>query len=331
MTKLTNRDRMLKVIEILYRETDVNHQLKLHELKEAIELETNLDVGGDKGLRSDLDTLVQSKTFSVVMNHDGEGLPMFYSYQERLFEVNELRLLLDAVTSARFISNTDTYRLIDKIKKLASKHAAKDLENKVLIDKTVKSKNKYMKFYINNIHLAITERKLIQFKYGKYNTDKEFVLSRKGIYYLVQPYALYWNNDFYYLIGKYGEEEQIRHYRIDRMVDVQKTDVHFTFDESFNMTEYVNQLFHMYAGEEKYIEIVFDNHLINVIIDRFGLKADIKKYDEHSFKLKTKAVISEGLIRWLLTWGSDAKVLNPKTLVDKMAEEAEKMYRLYLN
>ncbi|ADU29407.1 helix-turn-helix transcriptional regulator [Evansella cellulosilytica] len=328
MEALSNRRRLLMLMEILRMETDEEHELSVRQLKAAFWGKTEADLG-ERGLQDDLRELVDSDVFPVVMNHNGNGFPKYYSHQERLFEVNELRLLVDAVSSARFISRSDTEKLIGKIKQLTSKHMARQLKNMVLVDEAVKSENNHIKYYISDIHQAITEQKEIAFQYGRYNTRKQFILSRNGDSYQVKPYALIWNNDFYYLIGKYGAADEIRHYRVDRMRHVLKTEVSYVYDETFHLSEYVNQLFHMYSGDDQYIEIVFDNHLINVIIDRFGLNVAIKKYDENSFVLSTKAVISEGLVRWILTWGSDAKVLKPKSLVANIAVEAEKIYRNY--
>ncbi len=96
-----------------------------------------------------------------------------------------------------------------------------------------------------------------------------------------------------------------------------------------NVPEYINKTFNMYPGAVETIKIKFSNSLINVIIDRFGEGANVKKYDDKSFVLRTEAAISEGLVRWILTWGSEAKVLTPESLVEKIKEEAKKMYKLY--
>lgn len=103
----------------------------------------------------------------------------------------------------------------------------------------------------------------------------------------------------------------------------------FVPDPTFNLYNYRSKLFHMYTGEEQSIEVEFDNHLINVVIDRFGTGANIKKVDDYRFRLITLAIVSDGLVRWLLTWGSDAKVIYPPNLVTRMKEEARKLAEVY--
>src|SRR5690606_15707915 len=178
---------------------------------------------------------------------------------------------------------------------------------------------------VHLLHEAIHHSNVIQFQYGKYNTDKEFVLNRNGDFYRMKPYALVWSNDFYYLIAEPVDKVGKKHFRIDRMRNLFVQEVRFA-KEPFNVNQYLQKLFHMYAGEDISMEVEFDNHLINVVIDKFGTKADIRPQSNGRFKLFTNAVYSDGLVRWLLTWGSDAEVLSPPKLVTRMKEEAVKLY-----
>ncbi|WP_396953676.1 helix-turn-helix transcriptional regulator [Neobacillus sp. MER 74] len=125
-------------------------------------------------------------------------------------------------------------------------------------------------------------------------------------------------------------KKEVRHYRIDRMVKtITKTGEKFLPDVNFNITNYTEKLFLMYAGDETPIEMEFSAGLINVVIDRFGRKADIRKLNDSKFKLITKGTISEGVIHWILTWGSTAKVLYRPRMVEKIKVEAEKLYQIY--
>lgn len=145
----------------------------------------------------------------------------------------------------------------------------------------------------------------------------------------MKPYGLVWSQDFYYLIVEPVGEKGKRHFRVDRMRNVFVSDNSFVKEANFDMNEYLKKLFHMYVGEEITMEVEFDNHLINVVIDRFGPGADIRPMNNGRFKFFTKAILADGLVRWLLTWGSDAKVIYPQKLVDRMKEETEKFYHTY--
>lgn len=265
----------------------------------------------------------------MIVHQEKNGLEKYYSHQNRLFELHELRVLVDAVSSARFITSAETEELIKKLKKLTSVYLAKQLENRILLTEGTKTENSFVKHSIHTLHEAIWDRRVIQFQYGRYNVEKEFQLSRNGDFYYVKPLGLVWNNQYYYLIGEYEPEGDIRHYRVDRMRKVTALEKNFLPNPDFDVSKYTNKLFHMYSGEERNIEIEFDNHLINVVIDHFGVNVPITRHTENTFRISTPAVISDGLVRWILTWGGDAKVLNPPALVERMKAEAEKLWKQY--
>ncbi|WP_394141071.1 helix-turn-helix transcriptional regulator [Cytobacillus oceanisediminis] len=330
MTRIDNKERMLKLMEILREQTDEENEYTLDDIAECFKKEYGPDVRLNKNsLRDDIEHLIEAK-FDITVNQEKEGMPKYYSHQYRLFELYELRMLIDAVASARFITKDETKQLIRKIKKLTSMHHAKKLHNEILIDSSVKSESKMVRLAINDLHEAIFERRIVTFQYGRYNINKEFVLSHDGGEYKVKPLALTWVNDFYYLIAYYFSKEEIRHYRIDRLRNVRITEEQFPY-EPFDVSKYVSSTFHMYAGSEEWIKIRFHNDLINVIIDKFGRDADIRKLNDEHFILTAKAIVSEGLVKWLLNWGNQAKVLSPPSLVDEVVYEIRNMMAVYEN
>src|SRR5699024_1735042 len=135
-------------------------------------------------------------------------------------------------------------------------------------------------------------------------------------------------NDFYYLIGIFQDTNELRHYRLDRIRNISVSDESFK-KRDFNLQEYVDQSFHMFAGEEMCIKIRFHNSLVNVVVDRFGQDADIRVLDDEHFVLSTKAKLSDGLINWILTWGNRAKVLSPEHLVERIKEQIRQMNDVY--
>jgi predicted DNA-binding transcriptional regulator YafY len=328
LDEINTKQRLLKLIDILKMSTDEEHEMTLNQIVDQFHHLNKTNVG-TKGIKDDIKELVDSGLFDITVNQAGPGLPKYYSHQYRLFEIHELRMLVDAVSSAKFITQKESEKIVDKIKKLTSAHLARQLENRLLFDENIKSTNDQIKNYIHEIHRAIIDKRSITFQYGRYNVSKEFVLSRNGNPYEIRPYALIWNNDYYYLIGEYIETGEIRHYRVDRMSSIKMTNDKFIYKQGFGISKYVNQLFHMYSGEEQDIQIQFNNQLINVIIDRFGLNVSIKADCNQTFVLSTMAILSDGLIKWILTWGSDAKVLYPSSLVERLKIESEKLYKQY--
>jgi predicted DNA-binding transcriptional regulator YafY len=325
MSDINTKSRFMKLKEILEYETDEEHELSIEDIisKLSNELGENFD---KKAIKRDVEDLNQAG-FEIIENFGKYG-KKYYSHQYRKFELYELRLLIDAVLSAKFITKEESEKLISKIKSLTSIHHAKRLPSQIFFDQTVKGNYHQIKIDIDHIHTAVSKFKTIEFKYGKYNVNKDFVLNREGKTYHVEPYGLIWNNELYYLIGRFENEEFFRHYRVDRMRHVTVTNQSFK-RTNMNLSEYVHKVFYMYAGEDEWIHIRFKNDLLNVIIDRFGLDAKIKPIDEEHFDLKTKATVSDGLVRWIMTWGSDAKVLAPNHLVENIKDESEKLFCSY--
>ncbi|MFC7060998.1 helix-turn-helix transcriptional regulator [Halobacillus seohaensis] len=330
MDKLNTRERVLVLKNILEKHTDEENERTLSEITDLLNKEFDSFYGfSKKSIKVDLDCFEESDVVDLIVNQETNGLPKYYSHQNRLFEIQELRLLSDAVVSARFITKSEKESLIGKIKKLTSEHLAAKLENQLHIEEIAHSQSNKVKYVIYDLHNAINDHHVIHFQYGRYGVDKEFALSREGKIYKLHPYALVWNRDYYYLIGWSPEHEEIRHFRVDRMVKLQVIGEVFQQKEEFDSSKYTKTLFHMFTGTEKWIKVKFANHLINVIIDRFGKNVPIDASDDGYFTLKTKAVISDGLVGWLLNWGGNAEVIEPPELRQEIQEQVNKMYNIY--
>lgn len=218
--------------------------------------------------------------------------------------------------------------MIEKIKKLTSKYIAKSLPNPVVFSQSANMDYELVKLNIDFIHRAIFEQKILTYQYGKFNVDKQFEFNRDGATYRVEPYGLIWRNDFYYLIARYLENGELHHYRLDRIRNIAISGETFV-KQSFDLHSYVNQSFHMFAGEEIRIKIQFHIDLVNVVLDRFGHDVDIRAIGDDSFLLTTKAKLSDGLINWILTWGNKAKVLASEYLVESVHNKIKMMLEMY--
>jgi predicted DNA-binding transcriptional regulator YafY len=266
----------------------------------------------------------------IIENTEGNGHPTYYGYIDRLFEIHELKMLMDAVTAARFIPMNDTRNLLNKIKKLTSKNLARKLNNQLYIDENLKVKTLQVRYSIDKIHNSIASRTEIHFQYGRYDLNKKIVLSKDGQTYHVKPYALLWHNDFYYLIGKYNSTNEIRHFRVDRLVNVQETSIPYT-TENFDIKNYMPSVFNMYGGEteEEIVKINVKNSLLNAMIDRFGLGIDLKIVNSDTFQVRFKAKVNEGLKKWVMEWGCEVEVVSPESLRSDIKKEISKMIEIY--
>lgn len=325
--KQSNNYRLLQLKNLLFDETDEEHELDVYEIKEKIMALLDLDKIDIRTIKKDIEAL-QYMDFDIVQNRKKFG-KIYYSHQAKSFETYQIRLLVDAILSARSITPNEKTRLIDKLKKLTSNHIKKTLPSPVLFSKTVNTDYELMKVDIDRIHRAISASNVLQFKYGDYNIDKEFQLRHDEQIYHVEPYALIWQSDLYYLIGKYQANNEIRHYRLDRMRYTEITDISFAPNRNFQLQSYVDESFQMFSGEDIRIKMRLKNELLNPMFDRFGLEVDVKPEGDEHFILSTRAKLSAGLLGWILQWGHAAEVLSPSSLVDELKSEIAKMVEKY--
>lgn len=327
MDEISNFKRLTAIKEILFELTGEDHYLSISDILHQLKLRFGSEYNVSRNTIIKAIEELKNCEFNIE-EYVGENKTAYYSHQYRKFELHELRLLIDAISSARFITSDESNKLINKVRALTSKHLAKRLHNQVVVDQSVKGENREVRYHIDKIHTCINEKKRLTFQYGRYNLKKEFLLIHEGQIYDVTPLALVWNNDYYYLVAQPEGKDEIKHFRVDRMKNVVEGDP-MPSKIDFDITEHLKRSFNMYPGIVNNVEVQFKNQLINVVIDRFGRNINIRKVNEDWFVIKMKASISEGLVRWLLTWGSDAKVIEPSQLVKKLKAEAEKMQRLY--
>lgn len=324
---LSNRKRLIAIMEILQRKSDNEQGITLSEiiaeLKYYFGYEFHVTI---PAVKEDILSLQDSG-----IDIDEEKAPGFatkYKWSSRRFDIYELRIMIDAVASAHSLTVEDSETLIEKIKLLTSENQARKLGNRLFVEDHIKTKTNVVKFYIGNIHEAILNRQKITFQYRKFDIQKKLELYRNGVVYTARPYALVWNQDHYYLIAYHDESSIIKTFRVDRLYKVSLINEYFE-DPDFNVAQFVNHSFHMYSGEPATVKIKFRVSLLNAVLDRFGDQASLYPVDEHWFIISIQATLSEGLLRWILTWGADAEVLSPPELVKKMEIESEKMFSLY--
>ena len=322
--------KLLYLSRILHEKSDDENSLTVEEIITELK---KYDIDAErKSIYSDLRLLEE---FGIDICRV-QGRKYGYFIGNRDFEIPELRLMIDAIQSARFITPQKSKELIKKIEGLTSKNFSKKLETQVFINDRIKYDNEEIYYNVDKIHNAITENKMVSFKYYKYDLNKNREFRNGGMEYLVNPYALTWFDDNYYLVGNYHRYNNISHYRIDRICSVNVLDKptrSFTelvdYKYYFNTADYSNKIYNMFSGELKTVDIRFENYLIDAVIDRFGVDVTLLKQDEESFIVHTQVVVSDGFISWLLIFGDDAEVIEPNSLRDMIKEKVGKINNLY--
>lgn len=318
--------KLLYIMKILLEKTDENHKLTVNDI--IIELEKYDITAERKSIYSDIEIL---KVFGMDILCERSRANQYY-VASREFELPELKLLVDAVQSSKFITHKKSQELINKIGKLTSVHQAKELDRQVLVDRRVKTMNESIYYNVDILHRAIQQNKQVQFKYFKYTVDKKMKLRRDGEIYNASPYALSWSNENYYLIAYYDRYDSISNFRVDRMINVELTDqdrILVDKAKDFNIADYSKKIFNMFSGKTQKVELEFDNSLINVVIDRFGQDVFINKKTKRTFCIKVDVVVSRTFLGWLFMFKDKVKIISPNHLKELMTNAAKAVLCLY--
>ena len=329
MAKGTNQKlKMLYLMKIFMEETDEDHPLTMPQLIEKL---NSFGVNADrKTLYMDLEELRQ---FGLDIISEQEGRKWHYYIGARDFELPELKLLVDSVQSAKFMTDKKSNELIHKIESLASKHDAKKLQRQVFITGRVKTMNESIYYNVDRLHDAIATDSQIRFKYYQWNVNKEMELRRDGQWYQTSPWGLMWDDENYYLVAFNSEDGKIRHYRVDKMLHISEVDEPREGKQEFkefNLPHYTRSLFGMFGGEEKKVTIEAANSMVGVMIDRFGKDITIVPVDKGHFQITVTVSVSDQFLGWIIALGEDVKITGPEEIVEQMRQMAKRLAEQYL-
>lgn len=320
------RIRLVKILEILRQETDEDHPMGTQTLIKKL---------ADMGIECDRRTLYRD---IQVLNEYGyevlhtRGISNEYYVVDRSFDVPELRILMDAVQAASFITPKKTEVLVDKIADLAGSHRAELLKKNIMRFNITKHTNEAIYYNVNEIESAIMEGKKVSFFYFDYNAHGERVFRKDKKRYVINPYATIFSNDNYYLVGYSDKYKNVAHYRIDRMeaVEVETEDIMPVLAiEGFDITEHKKQVFGMFVGEEERVSIQIDNSLIDAVMDKFGENISLMDRGDGTARLEISVQISPAFLAWCCAFGDMLKVVFPSSLVEQIKVYIERLANLY--
>jgi predicted DNA-binding transcriptional regulator YafY len=244
----------------------------------------------------------------------------------RAFELPELKLLVDAVQSSRFLSKGKSDSLIRKLEGLSSVHQARQLQRQVFVDRRVKAMNESIYYTVDKLHTAIATGKQISFRYFDYNVAKEKVFRRDGGRYVVSPWGLVWNNENYYLVAFEGEHGEMRHYRVDKMDALAVTSLpreRGGETGDFDMAAYAQKHFAMFSGQEATVRLRCENSLVNVVLDRFGRDVILVPDGADHFTVTVPLVVSPQFFGWLFGLGRGVTLEAPRWAADQFRTQLE--------
>jgi len=321
MAKSSNQKlKLMYLAKILQEKTDEDHGLTMPELIEEL---ARFDVKAErKSIYDDMEAL---QLLGMDVDKRAEGNRTEYYLASRDFELAELKLLVDAVQSSRFITKEKTETLIRKIEGLASTHQGKQLARQVHVANRIKTMNKSIYYAVDDLHAAISQNRQISFQYVKWNVKMEREPQHGGKIYVVSPWALMWDDENYYLVAFDSASQSIRHYRVDRMKglkrleDLREGAEHF---KNFDMGMYSRKTFGMYNGRDEHVTLRCENSMADSIIDRFGQDLFLRPVDEDNFEVTVKVSISPVFLTWLMNFGGRVRIASPQWVIDEQVKLA---------
>lgn len=319
--------KMLYLMKIFYEETDDSNFLTMRQIIQKLE---KYGVLADrKTLYVDFDEL---RSFGVDIIMEKIGRNSYYHIGRRNFELPELKLLVDAVQSAKGITQKKSDELIKKLEGMVSKYEAKKLNRQVFIAGRIKTMNESIYYNVDAIHEAISSDRQIRFQYFKWDIRKQVKLRKQGDWFQISPWVLLWDNEYYYLVGYDAENGLIKHYRVDKMLKISLAEEKREGKEEFsklNITRYTKSLFGMFGGEETNVTLEVHNSMVSVIIDRFGKDITINPVDEEHFRTTVNVSVSNQFLGWIMALGDKVKIVSPDEVVEQMRSEISRLMGQY--
>ena len=318
--------KLLHLAQLLIQRSDEEHPISVPTMIEEL---ARHDIKAErKSIYDDLEAL---RLFGLdIQNRKGTSPGWFIGRRD--FELPELKLLVDAVQSSRFITTKKSDSLIRKLESLASTHQARQLQRQVYVRDRAKTMNESIYYNVDKLHTAIAGQKAITFRYFDYNMHRKKVFRREGSRYTVSPYGLLWNSENYYLVAYDSDNQQMRHYRVDKMTEIAVTDLPRQGRErypDFDLAAYGQKHFGMFSGEEVTVTLRCRSQMAGVVLDRFGHDIIMIPQDEDHFTVTLPVVLSPQFFGWLFGLEDNVILAAPQWAAEAYRNKLSSVRNLY--
>ena len=306
------KSRILLTFKYLWEHTDEAHTVSLEQLKDHLQ-SCGLSRPDSRTIKADIEQLIELGVDIII----DRRVQNQYFIGTRHFDTAEVKLLIDAVQSSRFITPQKSKALIRKLGAFIEPQQKQLLKRQLYIDHRAKATNESVILIVDHLHAAIIERKKVTFQYFDYTPEKKKVHRHGGQLYTVSPYAMLWNNDQYYMVGYSEERKLVATYRVDRISQLTVTEEPARKRPAdFTISDYFGQTFSMYLGEEAEVELLCENALMGSIIDRFGEDVSVQIVDKEHFKVTATVALSNNFYGWVFASGGKMRILGPEKAVE---------------
>ena len=319
--------KILYIMDHLLHRTDEDHPVTTAQLVSMLSLH---GIAAErKSIYDDIEAL---RTYGMDIIASGSGRSSGYYIGSREFQLPELKLLVDSIQSSKFITEHKSMELIGKLESLASSHEAELLHRQIHVANRVKTMNESIYYNVDAIHRAIAENKQLRFHYFEYTVKKERRFRHGGEWYILSPYALTWDDENYYMVAYDSAAQRIKHFRVDKMADIELTDQPRDGQEVYkklDMGIYARKTFGMFTGEETSVRLRFENDLVGVVLDRLGHDVSLIPDGKDHFTVRTNIVVSPQFYAWVCGFGTKARITAPEEVVQGMREHVRSVCAMY--
>ncbi len=311
-----NRRKVTDILKLLYENTDRDHCMNTYQIIDALE-----QMGHSRPDRKTIDSNIRFISEDLGYGIEKEkGKPNKYRWVDRMFELDELETIADAIETSGFIDSKTSSQLIAKLKDLTSVHMASLLDREVINSDRCRQHRSHCREKLNLLTIAIKTGRKIGFRLCEYDLNKKEVLSSDEFIEMT-PYRLIWTANHYYIAGKTEGETDIELFRISRITDLSLKDAADTsLPAEFNVDEYAVKVFDPTAENVSNAELCCRNNTINDIIDTFGMEFDITRISDDQFIAKVYTDISPAFYAWVFRFGGDVRIIGSDNVVKGYAD-----------
>ena len=308
--------RLLYLYQYLVRHTDADHPVSTTQLIRFLKDQYQIDVNRNT-LANDF-KMLEKAGINIEVRLSRQNM---YYYDGALFDIPELKILIDAVSASKFITKKKSNQLISKLLTLTAESHAAQLRRYTDVDHRVKSENESGYYIVDVLNEAIEKKCKVQFQYTNYSPRKQRILRHGGTFYTVSPYRLVWDGDYYYLIGFSETRGIIQNFRLDRIYrtpDLLPEQQAVPLPKGFKLEEYYKTVFRMFGANNPInIQLTCKSHAMNSVVDHFGMKVHVLDSCEEQFTIEAPVCLSPTFYRWVFGWNGDVKILAPQNAVDE--------------
>ena len=303
------------ILDYLQKNSHENHPVRASDLIAMLDRQNNISCDR-KTVYSDIAALQDYGIDIISLPGKNGG----YYIASRNFELPELKLLIDAVQSSRYLTEKKSKELIEKLLTQCNEQDAKLMKRNVLVSGRVKSMNETIYYSVDTIQEAISQNKQITFRYFDWDFGCKRKFREKA--YIASPYGLCQDNENCYLLA-FSDRHGITSYRVDRMMDISLLESPRTPCPELTgkaLHDHANRLFQMYSGDAVDVKLQFHNSLINVVVDRFGKDIMLIPDGSEHFNFTVRVAVSPMFLSWVMGFGAKAKILYPQSVADELCQ-----------